>query len=78
MIKFEKVRKIYSDGTEVIKGISFEVEKNEFCILLGPSGCGKTTAMKMINRLIPISEGKIYINGQDNTKIDENELRRGI
>lgn len=78
MIKFEKVRKIYSDGTEAIKGISFEAEKNEFCILLGPSGCGKTTAMKMINRLIPISEGKIYINGQDNTKIDENELRRGI
>ena len=78
MIKFEKVRKIYSDGTKAIKGISFEVKKDEFCILLGPSGCGKTTAMKMINRLIPISEGKIYINGQDNTKIDENELRRGI
>ncbi|HAJ33933.1 MAG TPA: glycine betaine ABC transporter ATP-binding protein [Candidatus Atribacteria bacterium] len=78
MIKFEKVRKIYSDGTEAIKGISFEVEKGEFCILLGPSGCGKTTTMKMINRLIPISEGKIYINGQDNTKIDENKLRRGI
>lgn len=78
MIKFEKVRKTYSDGTEAIKGISFEVEKGEFCILLGPSGCGKTTTMKMINCLVPISEGKIYINGQDNTKIDENELRRGI
>lgn len=78
MIKFEKVRKVYPDGTEAIKSISFEVKKGEFCILLGPSGCGKTTAMKMINRLIPISEGKIYIDGQENTKIDENELRRGI
>ena len=78
MIKFEKVRKVYPDGTEAIKCISFEVKKGEFCILLGPSGCGKTTTMKMINRLIPISEGKIYINGQDNMKIDKNELRRGI
>jgi len=78
MIKFEKVRKIYPDGTEAIKSISFEVKKGEFCVLLGPSGCGKTTTMKIVNRLIPISEGKIYINGQDIMEIDENELRRGI
>lgn len=78
MIKFENVRKIYPDGTEAVKNISFEVKKGEFCILLGPSGCGKTTTMKMVNRLIPISQGKIYIDGQENTKIDENELRRGI
>ncbi len=78
MIKFENVTKIYSDGTEAVKNVSFEVKKGEFCILLGPSGCGKTTTMKMVNRLIPITKGKIYIDGQDNTKIDENELRRGI
>jgi len=78
MIKFENVRKIYPDGTEAVKGISFEVKKGEFCILLGPSGCGKTTTMKMVNRLIPITKGKIYIDGQENTKIDENELRRGM
>jgi len=78
MIKFEKVRKIYPDGTEAIKSISFEVKKGEFCVLLGPSGCGKTTTMKMVNRLIPISEGKIYVNEQDIMEIDENELRRGM
>lgn len=78
MIKFENVRKIYPDGTEAVKDISFEVTEGEFCILLGPSGCGKTTTMKMVNQLIPITSGKIYIDGQENTKIDENELRRGI
>lgn len=78
MIKFENVRKIYPDGTEAVKDISFEVTEGEFCVLLGPSGCGKTTTMKIVNRLIPITSGKIYIDGQENTKIDENELRRGI
>ena len=78
MIKLDNVTKIYPDGTEAVKEASFEVEEGELCVLLGPSGCGKTTTMKMINRLIPITGGTIYINGVDNTKMDENELRRNI
>jgi osmoprotectant transport system ATP-binding protein len=78
MIKLENVTKTYPDGTEAVRDISFEVEKGELCVFLGPSGCGKTTTMKMINRLIPITSGKIYIDGVDNTKINENELRRNI
>jgi len=78
MIKLENVTKVYPDGTEAVKDISFEVQKGELCVFLGPSGCGKTTTMKMINRLIPITRGKIYIDGMDNTKIDETELRRNI
>lgn len=78
MIKFESVTKIYPNGTKAVKDVNFEVGKGEFCILVGPSGCGKTTTMKVINRLIPINKGKIYIDGQDNTKIEENELRKGI
>jgi len=78
MIKLEKVTKIYPDGTEAVKEVSFEVNQGELCVFLGPSGCGKTTTMKMINRLIPITSGKIYIDGVDNTKIDESELRRNI
>ena len=78
MIKLDKVTKVYPDGTEAVKEVSFEVEEGELCVLLGPSGCGKTTTMKMINRLIPITEGKIYIDGRDNTEMDENELRRNI
>lgn len=78
MIKLDKVTKVYPDGTEAVKKVSFEVGQGEFCVLLGTSGCGKTTTMKMINRLIPITSGKIYINGTDNTKMNENELRRNI
>jgi len=78
MIKLEKVTKVYPDGTGAVKEVSFEVKKGELCVLLGPSGCGKTTTMKMINRLIPITSGKIYIDGVDNAKINESELRRNI
>jgi len=78
VIRLENVTKVYPDGTEAVKEVSFEVDKGEFCVLLGTSGCGKTTTMKMINRLIPITEGNIYIDGVDNAKMDENELRRNI
>ncbi|MCF7890028.1 betaine/proline/choline family ABC transporter ATP-binding protein [Candidatus Bipolaricaulota bacterium] len=76
MIKLENVKKVYQDGTEAVKGVTFEIKEGELCVLLGPSGCGKTTTMKMINRLIPITEGHIYIDGTDNREMDENELRR--
>ena len=78
MISLDKVTKVYPDGTEAVKEVSFVVGEGEFCVLLGTSGCGKTTTMKMINGLIPITEGKIYIDGVDSTKMDENELRRNI
>jgi len=78
VIKLDKVTKVYPDGTEAVKEVSFEVDKGELCVLLGTSGCGKTTTMKMINLLIPITGGNIYIDGVDNTKMDENELRRNI
>ncbi|MFP4589766.1 MAG: betaine/proline/choline family ABC transporter ATP-binding protein [Candidatus Bipolaricaulota bacterium] len=76
MIKLEHVSKVYQDGTQAVDDVSFEVEEGALCVLLGPSGCGKTTTMKMINRLIPITEGHIYIDGTDNTEMDQNELRR--
>ncbi len=78
MIKLEKVTKVYPDGTKAVNGMSFEVNQGELCVFLGPSGCGKTTTMKMINRLIPITDGKIYIDGVENTRINDSELRRNI
>jgi osmoprotectant transport system ATP-binding protein len=78
MIRLEKVTKIYPDGTEAVREVSFEIDRGELCVLLGPSGCGKTTTMKMINRLIFPTSGRIYIDGTDNSSIDENELRRNI
>ena len=78
MIKLNRVSKVYADGTQAVKDISFEVKEGELCVLLGPSGCGKTTTMKMINRLIPVTEGEIYIDGRKNTELNEDELRRNI
>ena len=78
MIKLEHVGKTYTDGTEAVKDLTMEIKQGEFCIFLGPSGCGKTTSMKMINRLISPTSGKIYINGIDTMKLDQNELRQGI
>ena len=78
MIKLEHVTKTYLDGTRAVKDLNLEIRKGEFCILLGPSGCGKTTSMKMINRLIPMTSGKIFIDGADVNELDPNELRRGI
>ena len=55
-----------------------EVPAGAVCVLLGPSGCGKTTTMKMINRLIAPTSGKIFIDGRDTDGVDEVTLRRSI
>lgn len=79
MLKLDKVTKIYPGADfKAIDELSFELEDGEICTLVGPSGCGKTTAMKMINRLHPITSGKIYIDGQDVTNMDTIQLRRRI
>jgi len=78
MITFENVKKQYQDGFVALKNIHLEVKKGELLTLIGPSGCGKTTTMRMINRLIEPSEGKIYIDGQDISQLNPVELRRNI
>ncbi len=78
MIRLENASKTYADGTEAVKDLSMEIPEGEFCVFLGPSGCGKTTSMKMINRLIPMTSGRISIDGVDTMELNVNELRRGI
>ena len=58
--------------------LSFEVPPGEICVLIGPSGCGKTTALKMVNRLISITEGDITIDGQSVRQLELAQLRRRI
>ena len=60
MIEFKNVTKRYGNHV-AIDDVSFNIKEGEFFILIGPSGCGKTTTLKMINRLIPLSEGYIYL-----------------
>ncbi len=78
MIRFEHVTKRYADGTTAVDGLSFEVAAGELVTLVGPSGCGKTTTMKMVNRLIEPTEGRILLDGEDIAGVDPVELRRRI
>ncbi|WP_371527966.1 betaine/proline/choline family ABC transporter ATP-binding protein [Streptomyces sp. NBC_01283] len=78
MIRFEHVTKRYEDGTTAVDDLSFEVAEGELVTLVGPSGCGKTTTMKMVNRLIEPSEGRIYVDGDDISTTDPVQLRRRI
>jgi osmoprotectant transport system ATP-binding protein len=78
MIRFDSVHKVYEDGFHALKDISFEVEKGELLALIGPSGCGKTTTMRMINRLMDPTDGKIFINGEDISLMDTVQMRRDI
>ncbi|MEA3573479.1 betaine/proline/choline family ABC transporter ATP-binding protein [Peribacillus frigoritolerans] len=78
MLKIENVSKIYKGGKKAVKNISLDIKKGEFICFIGPSGCGKTTTMKMINRLIEPSEGKILIIGENIMEKDPVELRRQI
>ncbi len=77
MIKVEGLSKNYG-LVKAIDHISFEVEEHQNLILLGTSGCGKTTTLKMINRLVEPSSGRILINGIDITKEKPETLRRKI
>jgi osmoprotectant transport system ATP-binding protein len=77
MIHLQNITKRYGD-TLAVNNISLEVDAGEVCILIGPSGCGKTTTLRMINRLIEPTSGKILINGQDTCKIKPENLRQSI
>jgi len=78
MIRFEAVSKRYPDGTLAVDELSFEAPTGQITVLVGPSGCGKTTSLRMINRMIQPTGGRIWIDDQDPAQLDEAELRRGI
>ncbi|HEX6328948.1 MAG TPA: betaine/proline/choline family ABC transporter ATP-binding protein [Jiangellaceae bacterium] len=78
MIRLDRVSKRYPDGTVAVRELSLDVRRGELVTLVGPSGCGKTTTMKMVNRLIEPTSGRIFIDGRDVTDADPVELRRGI
>jgi osmoprotectant transport system ATP-binding protein len=77
-IRLDQVRKEYPNGTVAVRELSLEVPTGEMCMLVGPSGCGKTTVLKMINRLIEPSGGRLFLSGEDVTRVDPVKLRRRI
>jgi osmoprotectant transport system ATP-binding protein len=78
VIRLESVRKQYPSGLVAVEDLSLDVPDGEVCILVGPSGCGKTTILRMINRLIEPSGGRILVDGDDILRVDPVELRRRI
>ena len=81
-VEFEHVTKRYDPGAKdtpgAVNDLSLTVPAGKICVLVGPSGCGKTTSLKMVNRLIEPTSGRILIDGQDAAKRDVIELRRSI
>ena len=78
MITFESVTKRYPGGTIAVDDLNLEIPDGQTMVLVGPSGCGKTTTLRMINRLIDPSEGRILLDGRDVAHTTAAQLRRGI
>ncbi|SIT76107.1 betaine/proline/choline family ABC transporter ATP-binding protein [Edaphobacillus lindanitolerans] len=78
MLVFENVSKVYPGGKRAVDHLDLEIGEGEFICFIGPSGCGKTTTMKMINRLVKPTDGKILLNGKNILEQNVVELRRSI
>jgi phosphonate transport system ATP-binding protein len=75
MLKVEHLTKVYPNGTQALKDVSFEVEDGEFLAVIGLSGSGKSTLLRCINRLIEPTSGRIIWNDLDITAAPASELR---
>ncbi len=79
MIRLEDLTKVFPAQDEpAVDDLSLEIYEGEIVVLVGPSGCGKTTTMKMINRIIEPTSGRIFLQGEDVTRVNPDNLRRRI
>lgn len=78
MITFDNITKTFANGKTAVHNLNVEIKQGEFFVFIGPSGCGKTTTLKMINQLIPQTEGDIFIDGKRNSDYDIYQLRWNI
>jgi osmoprotectant transport system ATP-binding protein len=79
MIRLDCLEKRFPGQSEpAVHELSIDVPEGEVVVLVGPSGCGKTTTLKLINRLIEPSSGRIILEGEDVTHVDPDALRRRI
>ncbi len=78
MIRFEGATKTFPDGTVAVGGLDLLAATGSITVLVGPSGCGKTTSLRMVNRMIEPTGGRIMIDDRDTASMDAAQLRRGI
>ena len=77
-IKLDGVEKVYSTGTRAVSPLDLDIPAGELVSLVGPSGCGKSTVLRMVNRLLNPTAGRIHIDGEDITTAEPVALRRHI
>ncbi|HVF01430.1 MAG TPA: ABC transporter ATP-binding protein [Rubrobacteraceae bacterium] len=79
MIRLENLTKVFPGQEQpAVENLSLEIPEGEIVVFVGPSGCGKTTTMKMINRIIEPSSGRIFLQDEDVTGVNADKLRRRI
>ena len=78
MIRFDSVSKHYPDGTVAVDSLDLVAPSGQITVFVGPSGCGKTTSLRMINRMIEPTSGKVWLDDKDTSTIATHELRRQI
>ncbi|MBE1874938.1 ABC transporter ATP-binding protein [Myceligenerans pegani] len=79
MIRLDRVSKTYAGaGTPAVAELSLDIAPGEIIVLVGPSGCGKSTTLRLINRMIEPTSGRIHIGGDDVTDVSPDQLRRRI
>jgi osmoprotectant transport system ATP-binding protein len=78
VIRFDQVGKKYPDGTVAVESLSLEAPSGQITVFVGPSGCGKTTSLRMINRMIEPTSGRIMLDDQDTASFNKVHLRRGM
>ena len=78
MILYEKITKSYQAGINAVADFTLSIAKGELLAIIGPSGCGKTTVLKMLNRLVEPTSGRILLHGEDIRTLDPTALRRSM
>jgi osmoprotectant transport system ATP-binding protein len=78
MIEFRNVTKIYDGGRPAVDDLTMDIDRGRITVFVGPSGCGKTTSLRMINRMVEPTSGRILLEGQDVSQGKAAELRRSM
>ncbi|MER5636797.1 ATP-binding cassette domain-containing protein [Kitasatospora sp. NPDC002227] len=78
MIRFDGAAKRHPDGTVAVEGLDLDVPAGRITVLVGPSGCGKTTLLRMVNRMVEPTSGRVLLDGADVAGLPAAKLRRGI
>jgi len=76
MIKFQNVSKTYPNGVKALKNVNLDIDQGEFVAIIGLSGAGKSTLIKLVNRMIDLTEGEIVVNDQYVSQLRGDELRK--